>query len=190
MDVLARAHLSYVHHALRTSFLPIPTPTGPPTVTRGAFLRSQRDSHRIPIHSFYTSRVLVISNTRDCGIMSTISHSLRDQKEPNRQQAFTHSFALPDGQVPFNDIPAVLSLSNPGDDDTAQEDEVYAGRLTLTEKFLCFESMDRRSCREALPLYCVRRVERLNTKRSGVFALAVVVWHGMRIVCTLLVERR
>ncbi|CAO1624045.1 unnamed protein product [Parajaminaea phylloscopi] len=117
--------------------------------------------------------------------MSTISHSLRDQKEPNRQQLFSHSFALPDGQIPLTDIPAVMSLSNPADDDSAQEDEVYAGRLTLTEKFLCFESMDRRSCREALPLYCVRRVERLNTKRSGVFALAVVVWHGMRIILQL-----
>lgn len=114
--------------------------------------------------------------------MSTISHSLRDQKEPSRSQIFTHSFSLPNGQAPLSEIPAVLSLSNPEDDDEAQEDEVYAGRLALTQRFLCFESLDRRSCRMSLPLYCVRRVERLNTKRSGVFALAVVVWHGMRVV--------
>lgn len=117
--------------------------------------------------------------------MSTIAHSLRDHKEPTRQQLFTHSFSLPDGQVPLTDIPAVVSLSNPQsdpDDPTAQEDEVYAGKLVLTEKFLCFESLDRRSLRGSLPLYTVRRVERLNTKRSGVFALAVVVWHGMKIV--------
>lgn len=117
--------------------------------------------------------------------MSTISHSLRDHKEPTRQQLFAHTFALPSGQVPVTDIPAVLSLSNPNEDDDFQEDEVYAGRLTLTERFLCFESLDRRSCRQVLPLYCVRRVERLNTKRSGVFALAIVVWHGMRIILQL-----
>lgn len=119
--------------------------------------------------------------------MSTIAHSLRDHKEPTRPELFTHSFSLPSGQVPLTDVPAVMSLSNPSsdpDDASAQEDEVYAGRLTLTEKFLCFESLDRRSCKMSLPLYCVRRVERLNTKRSGVFALAVVVWHGMKIVST------
>lgn len=122
--------------------------------------------------------------------MSTIAHSLRDHKEPTRPELFTHSFALPDGQVPLNDVPAVMSLSNPNDDASSQEDEVYAGRLTLTEKFLCFESLDRRSCKMSLPLYCVRRVERLNTKRSGVFALAVVVWHGMRIVSAFVGLRR
>ena len=63
-----------------------------------------------------------------------------------------------------------------------QEDQVYAGRLTLTEAFLCFASLDRRSCRMNLPLYCVRRVERLNVQRSGVFALSLIVWHGMKIV--------
>ena len=36
-----------------------------------------------------------------------------------------------------------------------------------------------------LPLYCVRRVERLNVQRSGVFALSLIVWHGMKIVSVI-----
>ena len=35
-----------------------------------------------------------------------------------------------------------------------------------------------------LPLWCVRRVERLNTKGT-VFALSIVVWHGMKIILQL-----
>lgn len=123
--------------------------------------------------------------------MSTIAHSLRDYREPTKVQQVVHSFGLPSSEEPQEEIPAVLSLSNPAGadgsaseavDQAEQEDQVYAGKLILTNSFLCFISLDRRSCRLTLPLYCVRRVERLNTNRSGVFALAVVVWHGMRIV--------
>lgn len=126
--------------------------------------------------------------------MSTIAHSLRDYREPTRTQAVIHSFGLPSTEEPQDDIPAVLSLSNPvpasagaaeAVDSAEQEDQVYAGRLILTNAFLCFSSLDRRSCRMTLPLYCVRRVERLNAQRTGVFALAVVVWHGMKVVSAL-----
>lgn len=131
--------------------------------------------------------------------MSTIAHSLRDYREPTKTQQVTHSFGLPSSEVPQDEIPAVLSLSNPVStktnvsdavDQAEQEDQVYAGRLVLTQSFLCFASLDRRSCRLSLPLYCVRRVERLNVNRGGVFALAVVVWHGMRIVSFKITLRR
>lgn len=128
--------------------------------------------------------------------MSTIAHSLRDHREPSRAEQLIHSFSLPSSETSLDEIPAVLSLSNSNPatsstsasqavDQAEQEDQVYAGKLTLTNTFLCFVSLDRRSCRLSLPLYCVRRVERLNTNRSGVFALAVVVWHGMRIILQL-----
>lgn len=128
--------------------------------------------------------------------MSTIAHSLRDYREPTKTQQVIHSFGLPSSETPIDDIPAVLSLSNPGVnasgseavDQAEQEDQVYSGRLTLTNAFLCFVSLDRRSCRMTLPLYCVRRVERLNATRGGVFALAIVVWHGMRIVSFTLLQ--
>ncbi|KAL4402167.1 hypothetical protein ACI68E_001819 [Malassezia pachydermatis] len=70
--------------------------------------------------------------------------------------------------------------------DGAQEDLVFAGRLTLTPSFLCFASQgDRgRGCRIAIPLSTVRRVERLNT-RDVVFALGITVWHGTHMIFQL-----
>lgn len=56
-----------------------------------------------------------------------------------------------------------------------------SGRLNLLPPFLCFVSLDKRSARFSLPLYTIRRVERLNS-RAGVFALSLATWHGMRLV--------
>ncbi|RSH86713.1 uncharacterized protein EHS24_004984 [Apiotrichum porosum] len=74
------------------------------------------------------------------------------------------------------DIIAVLSVEG--------KEDVYAGKLSLLPPFLCFVSNDRRSCRCTLPLYTIRRVERLNS-RAGVFALSLATWHGMRIILQL-----
>lgn len=120
--------------------------------------------------------------------MSTIAHSLRDYRSPTRTQLFANAFSLPAGEAPILDAEvtsAVLSLSA-ASKDGLQEDQVYAGRLTLTQSFLCFASQgDRgRSCRMNLPLWCIRRVERLNTKGT-VFALSIVVWHGLKIILQL-----
>lgn len=56
-----------------------------------------------------------------------------------------------------------------------------SGKLSLLPPFLCFISLDKRSARFTLPLYTIRRVERLNS-RAGVFALSLATWHGMRVV--------
>lgn len=58
---------------------------------------------------------------------------------------------------------------------------LQAGRLYLLPPYLCFLSLDRRSVRWVIPLSCIRRVERLNT-RAGVFALGTSLWHGLRVV--------
>lgn len=58
---------------------------------------------------------------------------------------------------------------------------VKAGRLYLYPPYLAFASVDRKSARFTIPLSTVRRVERLNT-RTGVFALSLTLWHGMKIV--------
>lgn len=125
--------------------------------------------------------------------MSTIVHSLRDYRPPTRAQQFANSFGLPLDEGPYVDaagnraeiLSAILSITN---NDTAgvQEDLVFAGRLTLTNSFLCFASQgDRgRGCRLALPLMTVRRVERLNT-RDSVFALSITLWHGLQLVFQL-----
>lgn len=125
--------------------------------------------------------------------MSTIVHSLRDYRTPTKAQQFAQAFGLPDDEAPYVDaagnraeiLSAILSLSTP-DMDGAQEDLVFAGRLTLTPSFLCFASQgDRgRGCRIAIPLSTVRRVERLNT-RDVVFALGITVWHGTHMVCNM-----
>lgn len=56
-----------------------------------------------------------------------------------------------------------------------------AGRLYLLPPYLCFISLDRRSARFTVPLFCIRRVERLNS-RAGIFALGIGLWHGLRLV--------
>ena len=43
--------------------------------------------------------------------------------------------------------------------------DTQAGRLSLAPPFLCFISLDRRSCRCTLPLYTIRRVERYVAER-------------------------
>ncbi|GHJ83929.1 hypothetical protein NliqN6_0331 [Naganishia liquefaciens] len=74
------------------------------------------------------------------------------------------------------EIGAVLSVEG--------KDEVYSGKLSLLPPFLCFISLDKRSARFTLPLYTIRRVERLNS-RAGVFALSLATWHGMRVILQL-----
>lgn len=74
------------------------------------------------------------------------------------------------------EISAILSVEG--------KDEVYSGRLNLLPPFLCFVSLDKRSARFSIPLYTIRRVERLNS-RAGVFALSLATWHGMRLILQL-----
>ncbi|WVQ83298.1 hypothetical protein IAT38_005437 [Cryptococcus sp. DSM 104549] len=80
------------------------------------------------------------------------------------------------GEMQGMDINAVISVEG--------KEEVYAGRLSLLPPYLCFVSLDRKSCRCTIPLYTIRRVERLNS-RAGVFALSLATWHGMRIILQL-----
>ncbi|KIO20021.1 hypothetical protein M407DRAFT_82029 [Tulasnella calospora MUT 4182] len=74
------------------------------------------------------------------------------------------------------EINAVLTLQH-------QEDS-FAGKLYLFPPFLCFVSLDRKSVRFTIPLSTIRRVERLNS-RAGVFALSLVLWHGMKMIVQL-----
>ncbi|KAG9017939.1 hypothetical protein FRB90_000065, partial [Tulasnella sp. 427] len=118
--------------------------------------------------------------------MATISTSLRAYKEPSREDHTRLFFALPPeekaGDVGAGmggekmEINAVLTLQH-------QEDS-FAGKLYLFPPFLCFISLDRKSVRFTIPLSTIRRVERLNS-RAGVFALSLVLWHGMKIVVQL-----
>src|SRR5260221_5866096 len=57
-----------------------------------------------------------------------------------------------------------------------------AGKLHIMPPYLAFISLDGKSVRFTIPLCTVRRVERLNA-RAGVYALSLLLWHGMKIVC-------
>ena len=69
---------------------------------------------------------------------------------------------------------------------TVLENGYYPGHLYLTESYMSFESMNKQGppqqhlpiCSLVLPLYTVKRVERLS---SGSYAtsLSVTTWHGM-----------
>ncbi|PVG04743.1 putative MDR1-Mac1p interacting protein [Serendipita vermifera] len=118
--------------------------------------------------------------------MATISTQLRDYKEPSKDQAQRLFFALPRDPSPEDvgavenkfEINAVLMLNE------GQEDS-YAGKLYLLPPYLCFASLDRRSVKATIPLAAIRRVERVNHPRAGVFQLGLTLWHGMKITVQL-----
>ncbi|KAG8836693.1 hypothetical protein FRC18_010840 [Serendipita sp. 400] len=114
--------------------------------------------------------------------MATISTHLRNYKEPTKDQAQRLFFSLPPEPSPEDvgpvdnrfEINAVLQLNE------GQEDS-YAGKLYLLPPYLCFVSLDRRSVKTSVPLSSIRRVERVNHPRAGVFQLGLTLWHGMKI---------
>ncbi|KAH8089610.1 putative GTPase-activating protein [Filobasidium floriforme] len=101
-------------------------------------------------------------------------------KDPRHEQAMKEKMesggvGMMNGTMGM-EISAILSVEG--------KDEVYSGKLHLLPPFLCFMSLDKRSARFSLPLYTIRRVERLNS-RAGVFALSLATWHGLRIILQL-----
>ncbi|PUU79316.1 rab-GTPase-TBC domain-domain-containing protein [Tuber borchii] len=98
--------------------------------------------------------------------------------KPTKTTLFRNHFRLPDSQTPLQEITCELTLPS-GDH--------YAGKLYLSESFLCFSPNPPSSSSTAsatagigftLPLCAIRRVERLHS-RSYMFALAITTWHGV-----------
>ncbi|EJU03585.1 TBC-domain-containing protein [Dacryopinax primogenitus] len=112
--------------------------------------------------------------------MTTISAQFRNYREPTKDEGIREFFnahpAGPDDIPPtgkdVTEISAVMSLKG--------EDQSYSGRLYLMPPFLAFVSLDRKSARFTLPLYTIRRVEKVNS-RAGMFELSLVLWHQMKI---------
>ncbi|KAF8579906.1 TBC-domain-containing protein [Ramaria rubella] len=119
--------------------------------------------------------------------MATINTQFRNFKEPSKDELLRNFFSLPplptldasgsekDGSLPVdrvevNAVGNVFSL---------------AGKLYLLPPYLAFTSHDRKSVRFTIPLCVIRRVERLNS-RTGVFALSLLAWHGMKIIVQLM----
>lgn len=131
-------------------------------------------------------------------------------RNPSKSSLFRQQFRLPDLQNPLQEITAELTLPLPHTTSSQTHGERprgldragnrYAGRLHLSERFLCFSTQPTSFAPSAsysastawtgqtngtgpsgngftLPLCCVRRVERLNSL-SHVFSLALTTWNG------------
>ncbi|SLM34822.1 gtpase activating protein [Lasallia pustulata] len=139
--------------------------------------------------------------------------SSSSSREPSKATLFRHQFRLPDSQNPLHEITAKLSLSIPqnsqssasshAEQETLREREqrsTYAGKLHLSESFLCFSTQPTSFLPSAslqssvgftgqthgagpagngftLPLCAIRRVERLQTQ-NALFALSLTTWNG------------
>ncbi|KAL3480453.1 rab-GTPase-TBC domain-containing protein [Aspergillus californicus] len=126
-------------------------------------------------------------------------------RNPSKASLFRQQFRLPDSQNPLQEITAELVLSLPHTSNT-QSQKVdrggnrYAGRLHLSERFICFSTQPTSFLPSAtlsastywagqtsgtgpsgngftIPLCSIRRVERLNSL-SHVFSLALTTWNG------------
>ena len=129
--------------------------------------------------------------------------------KPSKAQLFRLQFRLPDSQNPLHEITAELSLAqtsrsarngNADNPDLFGRGSNYAGKLHLSESFLCFSTQPTSFLPHAslqsssaftgqtngagpagngfsLPLCAIRRVERLNTP-NALFALALTTWNG------------
>ncbi|KAJ5794627.1 hypothetical protein N7457_001226 [Penicillium paradoxum] len=128
---------------------------------------------------------------------------------PSKASLFRQQFRLPDSQNPLQEITADLILplpnssANQGDGSRKLDrpGNTYAGRLHLSERFICFSTQPTSFIPSAtasssttwtgqthgtgpsgngfiLPLSCIRRVERLHSA-SHVFSLALTTWNGL-----------
>lgn len=132
-------------------------------------------------------------------------------RNPSKASLFRQQFRLPDSQNPQQEINAelILPLPHTSSSSGSQGDrprEVdragnrYAGRLHLSERFICFSTQPTSFTPSAslsastswtgpthgtgpsgngftIPLCCIRRVERLNSL-SHIFSLALTTWNG------------
>ncbi|KAF4636640.1 hypothetical protein G7Y89_g1446 [Cudoniella acicularis] len=132
-------------------------------------------------------------------------------RNPAKSTLFRHQFRLPDSQTPLQEITAELTITPPvayspnatqGEKDKDRDRGYhYAGKLHLSESYLCFSTQPTSFLQTAststssgftgqthgagpggngftLPLCAIRRVERLHSQ-SYQFALSITTWNGL-----------
>ncbi|CAD6444257.1 c823bce8-eacf-40b2-b3f3-2d8eb4610979 [Sclerotinia trifoliorum] len=132
-------------------------------------------------------------------------------RNPAKSTLFRNQFRLPDSQTPLQEITAELTIAPPnqyspnatqGEKDKDRDRGFhYAGKLHLSEAYLCFSTQPTSFLQTAstgissgfngqthgagpggngftLPLCAIRRVERLHSQ-SYQFALAITTWNGI-----------
>lgn len=104
-------------------------------------------------------------------MMQPLKMDLAAQK---RDERFRARFRLPPTEQLLTSVHATYFVTK--DEDT-QEEKRVPGRLCLSESFLTFNSTDKGHYHDAImPLYTIRRVERLN-EPSQAFSIKIVNWH-------------
>ena len=95
--------------------------------------------------------------------------------KPTKDDLFRAQFHLPSTEHIKADILCEFNLAA-----SSAGHGTWTGKLTLSPTFLTFISTDRHSSGFAIPLFCIRKVERV-TSRSYQFGLSITVWHGMKL---------
>ncbi|BFZ61543.1 GTPase activating protein (GAP) [Saitoella coloradoensis] len=102
---------------------------------------------------------------------------------PSRDDIFRTQFRLPDSEHLLHDIACEFALRNSSVANGSSQNQSqlhYTGRIMLSEAYLCFWTNDRKAASFVLPLYTIRRVERLHSK-SYLFALSIITWHDLKL---------
>ncbi|TIA97772.1 hypothetical protein E3P94_02774 [Wallemia ichthyophaga] len=103
---------------------------------------------------------------------------LRGYKDPDKNDLLCDYLRLPQSSTPLIDLSATFGVHG--------TNQVFYGNIYLFDHFLCFKSYDLRSCVATIPLYSIRRVERLSTiNQPGTLALSFILWHGLKLVVQL-----
>ncbi|KAF9278995.1 hypothetical protein BGZ88_000233 [Linnemannia elongata] len=97
-------------------------------------------------------------------------------EEQKRDSQFQLRFNLPTSEHLMEESSATMVHGDKTD--------MFHGRIYLSESFLCFICTEANPCVLALPLFTIRRVERMNS-RSAMYALNILTWHQMRLVFRL-----
>jgi hypothetical protein len=97
-------------------------------------------------------------------------------EEQKRDNQFQQRFNLPTSEHLMEESSATMVHGDKTD--------MFHGRIYMSESFLCFLCTEANPCVLALPLFTIRRVERMNS-RSAMYALNILTWHQMRVVFRL-----
>ncbi|KAF9910025.1 TBC1 domain member 9, partial [Lobosporangium transversale] len=97
-------------------------------------------------------------------------------EEQKRDKDFQLRFNLPTSEHLMEESSATMVQG--------EKNDMYHGRLYMSGSFLCFICVEAKPCVLALPLFTIRRVERMNSS-SASYALNILTWHQMRIIFRL-----
>lgn len=84
-------------------------------------------------------------------------------------------FRLPDEEALL--VESVAEFSMPGSE---LGDKAITGTLSLTTSYLCFNSTDKVTASFIIPLFAIKRVERLHNKQAR-FSISILTWHKTKL---------